>query len=424
MPDRPPPFSTAAIIAVGSELLTPFRSDTNSLAITSRLNDVGVTVVLKQIVGDVQADLALAFRQALDRADLVVLTGGLGPTSDDVTRPVVADVLGLPLETDVRLLERIRGRFAARGLEMPAVNRVQAEVPRGAVILPNANGTAPGLWIEIGHRAAVLLPGPPREMAPMLDAVVQERIAPRGSGDRVYRRVLRVAGLTESQVESAAQPVYARFASGDVPVSTSILAAPGQVELHLSATCSDERAANSALDRAGRDLAAVLGVHLFSSDGRPLEAVVGGLLAARRWRIALAESCTGGLTLSRLTDVPGSSGWVDRGVVCYSNRAKVELAGVAVDLIERHGAVSEPVARAMADGIRVRSGVEVGVGITGIAGPGGGSEEKPVGTVAIAVACPHGATVRTFRFLGRREQVKWQSAQAALDMVRRVLGEP
>jgi len=424
MPDRPPPFSTAAIIAVGSELLTPFRSDTNSLAITSRLNDVGVTVVLKQIVGDVHADLALAFRQALDRADLVVLTGGLGPTSDDVTRPVVSDVLGLPLETDVRLLERIRGRFAARGLDMPAVNRVQAEVPRGAVVLSNANGTAPGLWIEIGLRAAVLLPGPPREMAPMLDAVVQERIAPRGSGTRVYRRVLRVAGLTESQAESAAQPVYARFASGDVPVSTSILAAPGQVELHLSATCHDEREANTALDRAGRDLAAVLGEHLFSSDGRPLEAVVGGLLAARRWRIALAESCTGGLTLSRLTDVPGSSDWVERGVVCYSNRAKVELAGVAVDLIERHGAVSEPVARAMADGIRVRSGVEVGVGITGIAGPGGGSEEKPVGTVAIAVTCPHGATVRTFRFLGRREQVKWQSAQAALDMVRRVLGEP
>ena len=411
----------ACIIAVGSELLTPFRVDTNSLAITERLNTIGYAVRLKTIVGDTVDELAQVVSSALVWADLIVLTGGLGPTEDDVTRDAVARVLQVPLEEDGAVVERIRARFVRRGMTMPDINRRQAMVPRGATLLDNANGTAPGLWIEHGRTVIVLLPGPPREMTPMLDAVIAERLAPRSGGAGLFRRVMKITGRTESDVDQQAQPMYGAWTSRAIPISTTILAMLGQIELHLTARAESRASADAALDPAVAELRTALGDAVYSVDGRPLEAVVGELLRARRATIAVAESCTGGLLASRLTDVPGSSDYVERGAVCYSNRAKTEWLGVTEALLARHGAVSEQVAEAMAAGIRSRAGVTVGVGVTGIAGPGGGTAEKPVGTVAIAVQTDDDARVRTFQFTGGREMVKFQASQAALNMVRLLL---
>ena len=411
----------AVIVAVGSELLTPFRTDTNSLFITSKLNDLGIEVVAKVIVGDRRDELAAVIGESLRRSDLLVLTGGLGPTDDDVTRLAVSDALGLPLDEDPEIVERIRQRFARRGMEMPAVNRVQAQVLRGAAVLPNANGTAPGQWLERGARSVVLLPGPPREMRPMFEAVLAEWLQPLARGARLHRRVIKIAGRTESDVEQVTQPVYSRFATWQPPVATSILAVPGQIELHFSVRAESGEDARSILARATSEILAVAGDDVFSTDGRSLEQVVGDLLRRRGWRIATAESCTGGLVASRLTDVPGSSDYVERGVVAYSNRAKTDLLGVPEALMLEHGAVSEPVGEAMAAGMRERAGVDVAVGVTGIAGPGGGSESKPVGTVAVAVAWASGSVVRRYLFPGGREQVKWFASQTALNMVRQVL---
>ena len=272
----------AAIIAVGSELLTPFRTDTNSLFITSRLNDLGIEVVGKVDRRRPAQRTGGVIREALRRADLLVLTGGLGPTDDDVTRQAVADALGLPLDEDAGSSSRSAQRFARRGMEMPAVNRVQAQVLRGAVVLPNPNGTAPGQWIEHGSQIVLLLPGPPREMRPMLEAVLAERLEPLASGARLYRRVLKIAGRTESDVEQVAQPVYSPFAAWEPPVSTSILAAPGQIELHFSVRAEHAAQGDAILERATSEMLAVVGDDVFSTDGRSLEQVVGDLLRAPR----------------------------------------------------------------------------------------------------------------------------------------------
>jgi nicotinamide-nucleotide amidase len=408
----------AAIVAVGSEMLTPFRVDTNSLFITERLNAIGCDVRLKAVVGDDVGELARLLAEALAWAGLIVITGGLGPTEDDITRDAVARVLGVGLDVDEPVLEHIRDRFARRGMTMPEINRRQAMVPRGATVLPNPNGTAPGLWLEKGSAAIVLLPGPPREMKPMLESVIAERLATRTGGAGLFRRVLKITGRAESDVDAQAQPVYGKWTAQAVPINTTILAVLGQIELHLTAQAMSRTDADGALDPAVRELQDALGPSVYSVDGRSLEAVVGDLLRERKLTIAVAESCTGGLLSSRLTDVPGSSDYVERGVVCYSNRAKTELAGVPEALIAEHGAVSEPVARAMAEGIRSRAGTNIGIGVTGIAGPGGGTPQKPVGTVAIAVAADEDVRVRTFQFIGPREMVKFQAAQSALNMTR------
>lgn len=411
----------ARIVAIGSELLTPFRVDTNSLTITERLNDIGCQVTGKVVVGDDALEIERLVRDAVGSVDVLVLTGGLGPTEDDVTREAVAGALGLPLEVDEAIVDRIRRRFAFRGLAMPAINRRQAMVPQGASVLENPNGTAPGLWVRRGDTLVVLLPGPPREMAPMLERVIRECLVAWSGGAALTRRIVKVAGMTESEVDTIAQPVYGPWRNGVVPIETTILATLGQIELHLSARAPVRADAERALDRAASELAAVLGHAVISVDGRSLEAVVGDLLRAGGWTVAAAESCTGGLLTSRLTDVPGSSDYVERAAVCYSNLAKTEWLGVPPDLIAAHGAVSEPVARAMAEGVRRSAGSSVGVAVTGIAGPGGGRADKPVGTVAIAVVTSEETRVRTFRFLGGREQVKDQAARAALNLLRLVL---
>ena len=418
-------LSTAEIIAVGTELLTPFRSDTNSLFLTARLNELGIAVRRKTIVGDDAAVLGAAVRAALARVELLVVCGGLGPTDDDVTRESVAEVLGLDLTEDARIVERLRARFAARGWSMPANNRRQAMVPAGAVVLDNPRGTAPGLWLEAGDRVVVLLPGPPRELEPMFAAVTHERLAGRAAPERLYRRVLRVTGCGESHVDELSQPVYARWRQAEPPVATTVLASPGLVELHLSARAATLAAATAVLDGAAAELAAVLGDHLFSQDGRSLPEVVGDLLRRRGLRVAVGESCTGGLVTARLVDVSGSSEYVETGVVAYSNQAKRALLGVDAALLEAHGAVSEEVALAMAEGARRAGGADIGVGVTGIAGPGGGSDEKPVGTVCVCVVGPGGEQdVKTVRLPGDRAMVRRQAAQAALDLLRRQLLRP
>jgi nicotinamide-nucleotide amidase len=413
-------LSRAAILAVGSELLTPSRLDTNSLFITEQLNLLGIEVLYKSQLGDDRDELAVALRVALGRADLVVLCGGLGPTDDDVTREVVANVLDRPLAEDARITARIRARFESRRMEMPAINRRQAMVPAGARVIENAHGTAPGLWIDSGEQAVLLLPGPPRELMPMLAGIV-DQILPRCSGLSLVRRVVRITGRTESHIDEALQSLYREWSRAEIPISATILASLGQIELHLSARAAPRDRADAAVAAAVVQVAEVLGLDAYSLDGRPLEQVVGELLVEHRYRIACAESCTGGLLTSRLTDVAGSSRYVERAVVAYSNDAKVALLGVSPAVIDAHGAVSEAVAKAMAEGIRAGAHVEVGVGVTGIAGPGGGTPEKPVGTVAIAAVIPGAARSRVFRFVGDRELVKFQASQAALDMVRRML---
>ena len=417
-----PPLRRAAIIAVGSELLTPQRTDTNSLHITEQLNRLGIDVVLKMIVGDDRDELGEAFRAARRRVDLIVLSGGLGPTDDDVTREVVGAVLGRSLNEDPAITEQIRARFIARGITtpMPEINRRQAMVPEGATVLPNTRGSAPGLWLEDGDAVVMLLPGPPREMVPMLAAVIEGPLRARTNADVLVRRVIKITGRVESQTDEALQPLYREWERATPPIAATILAALGQIEVHLSTRAAPETVA-AVLDGAVAQAVSVLGKDVYSIDGRPLEKVVGDLLTEQQLRIALAESCTGGLITSRLTDVPGSSRYVRHSVIAYSNDAKTGLLGVSADLIAEHGAVSEQVALAMADGIRAQAAVEVGVGVTGIAGPDGGTPQKPVGTVAIAAVTAAATRSRVFRFPGEREQVKFQASQAALDMIRRML---
>jgi nicotinamide-nucleotide amidase len=413
----------AWIIAVGSEMLTPFRVDTNSLVITEQLNAIGCDVRLKLVVGDSVDELARMLTAGLDSVDLIVCTGGLGPTEDDITRDALTRALGMPLEIDESIVEHIRARFVRRGITMPDINRRQAMVPRGATVLANPNGTAPGLWIERGTVRIVALPGPPREMRPILEALIRDRLAPISGGRGLFRRVIKITGRPESDVDARAQPIYGCWTTQPVPITTTILAVLGQIELHLTAAANSRAEADAALDAAVRELQDAFGSSIYSVDGRPLPRVVGDLLRQVRWTVAVGESCTGGLLASLLTDVPGSSDYVERGAVCYSNRSKVEWLGVPESLIAEHGAVSEPVAQAMAEGIRARAHTDVGIGVTGIAGPGGGTPDKPVGTVAIAVVAGGDTRVRTFQFIGERELVKYQSAQAAMNMLRMMMLE-
>jgi len=416
------PIRSAEMIAVGSEMLGSTRLDTNSLYAAERLSALGIELRAKFVVGDDRADLASVFRQSLERADLVILTGGLGPTDDDLTREVVAEVLGLPMHQDEEIVRALRERFARRSLQMPASNLRQAQVPEGGRVLANPRGSAPGLLLEHAGALIALLPGPPREMRPLLDELCDGPIGQRAGVERIYRASLFVAARGESHVEEVVQPIYSLWRDQEKPITTTILAAPGQIELHLSTRDADPGEGRKRIDGARDALAAALGEDVFSVDGRSMEQVVGAMLADRKYRIAAAESCTGGLFTSRMTDVAGSSSYVYGAIVAYDNRVKVRELGVPQSMLDEYGAVSEPVARAMLDGVLRVTGADVAVAITGIAGPGGGTMEKPVGTVVIAAAVPgKPADVRTHRFNGDRAMIKFWSAQSAMDRVRRLL---
>jgi len=405
----------AEIIAVGSELLTPYRLDTNSLYLTEKLNALGIEVQLKTVVGDDPARLAEVLRAGLRRSQLIILTGGLGPTEDDVSRAVVAEVLGRPLREVPEIRRRIEGRFARLGRTMSENNARQALVPEGAEWLENMHGTAPGLWIEHEGVAIVLLPGPPNELEAMFEATCLPRLARRVGAQRLFPRVYKVVGLPESEVDQRIAPIYRTYKNP----STALLATPEAIEVHLRARAPSEAEAEALLDELGDKIELALGDHVFSTRGESLEEVVGMYLVMRQKTLAVAESCTGGLLSERLTRVPGSSNFFLGGAVCYSNGLKTKLAGVPASLMEENGAVSKPVALALAEGIRNRTGASIGLGITGIAGPAGGSPAKPVGLVFIALADERGTEIREFRFPGNRERIRLWASQMALEMIRR-----
>jgi nicotinamide-nucleotide amidase len=407
----------AEIIIVGSEMLTPHRQDSNSLYLTGKLNEFGIEVRLKTIVGDDRERLAEVFRAALGRSRLVLLTGGLGPTEDDVNREVVAEVLGRPLREVPEIRRHLEERFARLGRTMTENNLRQALVPEGADWLENKNGTAPGLWIEQDGIVVVLLPGPPRELEAMFESACAPRLARLGVGLHLATRVVKVVGLPESEVDQRIAPLYKNLSNP----ATTVLATPGGIEVHVRARAATAAEAELlAADLAGK-IESALGDYVYSTGGESLEEVVGMYLVMRQKTLAVAESCTGGLLAERLTRVPGSSNFFLGGAVCYSNDLKTKLCGVPPALLAEHGAVSKPVAQAMAEGIRRRAGAAMGLGVTGIAGPAGGTPEKPVGLVFIALADERGTQVREFRFPGNRERVRNWAAQVALELVRRRL---
>ena len=409
------------IIAVGSEMLTPFRQDTNSLHLTEKLNELGVTVHFKTIVGDRRKDLVGAIRAAMSRTDIVVLMGGLGPTEDDLTREAVAEALSLTLRRDAGQVAALHARAAAWRIPMPQNNLKQADVLEGALVLANPNGSAPGQWIDTtysGYRKLLMLvPGPPSECKPLFDAECIPRLRELVPVRHIAKRTLRAAMIPESQADKLLAPIYTAYTD----VETTILAHAGDIQLTLECAKANLHAAQQRVDELAVRLEEALEDWLYSSDGESLEQIVLYYLGLRQATIAVAESCTGGMISSRITGVSGSSRSFVGGAVVYSDAMKTALAGVPAELIAEHGAVSEEVAKALAAGIRQRTGATLGVGVTGIAGPTGGSEEKPVGLVYIAVSDPQKTEVLQKNFRGDRERVRQWTTQQALDLVRRRL---
>ena len=397
----------AAIIAVGSEMLGPTRLDTNSLKLATVLETYGVELVRKSVVGDSLADLVREIEFALQECDLLITSGGLGPTEDDMTREALSKALGLEMDLDQSIVDRIEARFAARGWKMPEVNKRQAYVFRGQTTLTNERGTAPGFHLQQGGKNIFVFPGVPNELEWMTATYLEPWLSKQG-GKKKLRRVLKIYGITESGVEEKLKPYYESHQHEPL----TILASGGQIELHLFRDSPDEIASRE------RELLEIFGERVFGYDDDSLEAVIGKLLSERSETLATAESCTGGLLGSRITDVSGSSRYYLGGAICYDAKAKIALAGVDPELIRQHGEVSEEVALALARGVRERFQSTYGIGVTGIAGPTGGSEAKPVGTVHIAVAGAHGQKHRKMFWPAQRTLVKWFSTQTALDLLR------
>jgi nicotinamide-nucleotide amidase len=411
----------AEIIAVGSELLTPFRTDTNSLYLTEQLNLLGVDVIFKSIVGDNLQRLVAAAQHALFRSDILLFSGGLGPTEDDLTREAVAEALGLGLKRDPEIQTRLAQRFADRGWKMSPNNAKQADVIEGAIALPNPNGTAPGQWLsgqfDGRERIIVLLPGPPFELKGLFENEVRERLRTKVPPAFLAVRTLKIAMIGESQVDARVSPIYKRYTD----VDTTILAGGGEVELHFKSSAATQDAAQRRVDEVAGAVEDELDDAVYSRNGESLEQIVGYWLQMRNATLAVAESCTGGMLAERVTSVSGSSRYFLGGAVVYSNNLKTELAGVPADMIERYGAVSREVAVALAEGIRYRCESTLGVGITGVAGPNGGTPEKPVGLVFHALASGQGTEVIERRFPGDRKRIRRFASTLALDMVRKLL---
>jgi nicotinamide-nucleotide amidase len=424
----------AEIIAVGSEMLTPHRQDTNSLYLTAGLNDLGVSVAFKTIVGDNRQHLTEAIRIALDRVDIVLLSGGLGPTEDDLTRDCAADALGLTLHRDPATLLALQARFLARRMAMPPNNERQAELIDGATLLPNANGSAPGQWLDITYSATtghattgeafrkiiILLPGPPKELKPLFDTACKPRLAAVLPPRHLARRVLRMALIPESQVDARTAPIYQRFTD----VETTILAGSAEIQLHFLCVKPTREEAEQRVNAVAELVEHEMGEDIFSSNGETLEEVVLLMLGMRGLKLSVAESCTGGLLGERLTAVPKASRSFVGGIIVYASEMKTALADVPWEMIQQHGAVSEPVARALAEGIRRRTGSSLGLSITGIAGPvvsEGPDQGKPVGLVYIGLADANDTQVKQFNIPGDRDRVRLWASQHALEMLRRYM---
>ncbi len=410
---------SAEIIAIGSELLTPTKTDTNSLWLTEKLNDIGIEVMLKTVVGDDGARLEEAVRDAIKRSDVVVTTGGLGPTEDDITRQFTAAAVDRDLVYHDDIEEHLRERFKAWGRDMPDINKRQAFVIDGAEILPNPNGSAVGMLADIHGKLLIILPGPPRENQPMFLDHVFDRLKGIAGEFYVSRRMLKVSGMGESAVDEIAAPIYTSYPT----VQTSILFNKSEVEIHVAARSDNAADAERVADELAGKLADALGSAVFSTTGQEMEEVVGAILSTRNETLAVAESCTGGLIGQRLTDVAGSSAYFMEGAITYSNEAKVRALGVPAAVIEEHGAVSAACAEAMAAGMRNYAGTTHAISVTGIAGPDGGSPEKPVGTVFVGYSGPGGTRSMKMVLPGDRYLIRWRASSAALNYLRRQLSK-
>ena len=406
---------SAEIIAVGSELLTPLRTDTNSLWLTEKLNDIGIEVKLKTIVGDDEARLEEAIRDALKRSEIVITTGGLGPTEDDITRQVSAKAVERDLIYHDELEADLRERFRRWGRDMPEINKRQAFVIDGAEVLPNPNGSAVGMFLPLDGKCLAVFPGPPREMRPMFENFVFPKLREMAGDVLVKRRILRVSGMGESAVDEIIAPIYKSYPD----VQTSILFSRVEIEIHLIARSSSIEEASAVLTELTEKICSALGPAVFATNGETMEEVVGSLLRSRGKTVSVAESCTGGMIGMRLTEVSGSSAYFIEGSVVYSNESKIRTLNVSEQTLEDHGAVSAETAEEMAKGMRDRSGSDYAISVTGIAGPEGGTEEKPVGTVFIGYSDPNRTRSMKFVFPGDRELIRWRSSQAALDYLRR-----
>jgi nicotinamide-nucleotide amidase len=411
----------AEIIAVGSEMLTPWRQDTNSLYLTEKLNEIGVTVNFKTIVGDRLKDLVNSIRVALSRVDVLVIMGGLGPTEDDLTREAVSEALSLTLRRDASQVAALHARAASWRITMPQNNLKQADVLEGATILPNANGSAPGQLIDTtfeGYRKVLMLiPGPPNECKPLFDTECMPRLRVAVPPRHIARRTLRAAMIPESQADKILAPIYTTYPD----VETTILAHAGDIQLILLCSKSNPDLARQRVDELAGRLEETLEDWLYSSTGESLEQIVLYYLGLRQSTLSVAESCTGGMISQRITSVPGSSRAFLGGAVVYSDPLKAAFAGVSADLIARHGAVSAEVAEALANGIRIRTGATLGLGVTGIAGPAGATENKPVGLVYIALSDSNRTDVMDRTFRGDRQRIREFASQQALDLIRRRL---
>jgi nicotinamide-nucleotide amidase len=420
----------AEIIAVGSEMLTPFRQDTNSLFLTSALNDLGVQVAFKTIVGDNFAHLTSAASIALSRADIVIFSGGLGPTEDDLTREAAAAALSVPLQRDLVILTELYKRFAARQMVMPPNNAKQADVLQGATVLENKNGSAPGQYLDTTvpdgegrpiRKIVILLPGPPSELKPLFDGqcrlLLKHTLPPR----YLAKRLLRMALIPESHVDARTAPIYKQYTD----VDTTILAGSGEIQLHFLCAKPTVAEAQRRVDELAEKIEAEMEETIFSSHGESLEEVVLLNLGLRDLTLATAESCTGGLVAQRLTAIPGSSRYFLGGAVVYSDTLKTTFAGVPEELVSSYGPVSPEVARALAEGIRARTGASLGISVTGIAGPGPGAPgpdaNKPIGLVYIALADGHDTQLKELQLPGDRERIRWWASQHALELIRRRL---
>ena len=406
---------TAEIIAVGSELLTPQRVDTNSLFLTQRLNERGIEVVRKTIVGDDRERLADEIRQARRTSQVVIMTGGLGPTLDDISREAASDALGREMVFHPEILENIEALFRGFKRQMADINRRQAYILEGAEVLHNDNGTAPGQWFEDDEGILVLLPGPPRELEPLFEKQCIPRLERLESPYEYHTVSLRVVGVSESEVDQRIAPIY----TAESRVATTILSAPGDIQIHLRAQASSAEEARKIAESLAQKVEDELGTSIYTREDETLEQVVARLYRGSGTTLAVAESCTGGLLAQRITSVPGSSEYFAGGFVTYSDGAKTGWLGVDAATIEKHGAVSRETAAELARAVRQKAGASVGVSITGVAGPTGATEKTPVGTVFVGIADDAGVEVKQLHLGGNRHRVRVLAAQTALDLLRR-----
>ncbi|HSU30318.1 MAG TPA: competence/damage-inducible protein A [Bryobacteraceae bacterium] len=411
-------MANAEIIAVGSELLTPQRIDTNSLTLTEALNNLGVEVVGKQVVGDDRIRLTEAIRESLKRAEIVILSGGLGPTEDDITRDAAAQALGRRLVFSPEQETILAAYFQRLNRTMAENNRRQAHLIEGAEALANPNGTAPGQFFRTGAGALILLPGPPRELKPMMENEVVPRLRKMLPRQVIRVRTFRITGIGESDLDRMIAPIYTRYENP----ATTILFASGDLFVHLRARCDSEQEAEALLKEVGDPIAEKLGDLVYTQNpAESLEGVIGRLLQDQKATIATAESCTGGLIAARLTNLPGSSKRYIGGYITYSEKQKQEVLGVPAELLAQYSAVSRQVAVAMAEGARKQSGATYALSTTGYAGPEGGTEQDPVGTVYVGIVGPHGTTIERIKHGGDRERVRTYSTQSALNILRKTL---